>query len=269
MEIIYPAANIKCTTNKFTLTINSNRKESIALENNDNAEYNLFSDESGQENRIGSAAILYKKGRSSQVKSLKAYLGTSDEQNTYKAKIIGAITALWLLQTTLDTISKKVSLYTDNQSIIDALSTPKLTSGQYLINTLIIAANTAKCKLGIRWILGHSKAKGNEAADKLTKEAATGHSSSRVNLPHILQMTLPSSASASKQKYISLLKTKWEQIWDASPQRHRIALFGGEFPFSSFCKQLNELSKKTSQPNIANKMHTFSTKHSNKQDQQI
>ena len=118
---------------------------------------------------------------------------------------------------TLDMISKKVSLYTDNQSMIDALSTPKLTSGQYLINTLRTAANAALCKLSINWISGYSKVKGNEAADKLAKDAATGCLSPRTSLPHLLQATLPSSASASKQIFTSSLRTKWKQNWHASP----------------------------------------------------
>ena len=162
----------------------------------------------------------------SQVKSLKVYLGTPDEHNTYEAEIIETIITIWLLQSTPDTIGKKVSLYTDNQSIINALSTPKLTSGQYLINTLRTAANTALCKLSINWISGHSKVKGNEAADKLAKDAATGHSSPRTSLPHLLRATLPSSASASKQKFTSSLSTKWKQNWYALPQRHKAELLG-------------------------------------------
>ena len=51
METIYPAAVIKCTKDKFTTSIDSNRNDSITSESNDNADYKLFSDGSGRENK--------------------------------------------------------------------------------------------------------------------------------------------------------------------------------------------------------------------------
>ena len=68
----------------------STRKESIAMEARDDADYKIFSDGSGQENRIGSAAILYRKRKISQVETLQKYLGTPNKHNTYKAEIVGA-----------------------------------------------------------------------------------------------------------------------------------------------------------------------------------
>ena len=88
-------------------TIDKSRKDSIKSEANNNAESKIFSDGSGEDNGIGSAAILYRKGRLGQVKLLKAYLGDAGEHNTFEAEIVGAIIALWIIHITPETIGKK------------------------------------------------------------------------------------------------------------------------------------------------------------------
>jgi ribonuclease HI len=82
--------------------------------------------------------------------------------------------AIWLLETTPETVGKRVSLYIDNQSIISGILKPKATPGQYLLNALRTAVNRVACNLTIRWISGHSDVKGNEEVDKLAKDAADG-----------------------------------------------------------------------------------------------
>ena len=52
----------------------------------DNADYKIFSDGSGQENGIGSAAILYGKGRTSHIEMLQKYLGTQANTTPMKQK---------------------------------------------------------------------------------------------------------------------------------------------------------------------------------------
>ena len=81
---------------------------------------------------------------------------------------------IWILETTPETIGKRVSLFIDNQSVITAVKAPKAKSGQYLLDTLRSAANRVACNLTMKWISGHSKVRGNEEVDRLAKEAATG-----------------------------------------------------------------------------------------------
>ena len=159
---------------------------------------------------------------------------------------VGAILALWILQTTKETLGKKVSLYIDNQSIIVAMNSIKATPGQYLIQAIRQAANASGSILTIKWISSHSQVKGNEEVDKLAKEAAAGCSSARANLPHILRRTLPTSASALKQDFKSSLKTRWEMPWNASPRKPRILQFGDSFPYSTFLKNLFSLARRQS-----------------------
>jgi ribonuclease HI len=174
METIYPAVTLIQTTPKYTTKIDPNREASIASESADDADFKLYSDGSGQDNGLGAAAILYEKRRARPVRRLQVYLGTPDKHNTYEAEAVGAILALWILQTTPETLGKKVTLYIDNQSIIVAMNSIKSTSGQHLLQALRQASNGSGSKLSIKWISSHSKVKGNEEVDRMAKEAAAG-----------------------------------------------------------------------------------------------
>jgi ribonuclease HI/endonuclease/exonuclease/phosphatase family metal-dependent hydrolase len=246
LETIHPSVTIREGDKRFITKIDNSREDSINSESLDDADYKVYSDGSGQDNGTGSAAILYEKGSHRPVRSLKKFLGTSDKHNTYEAEAAGAILAIWLLETTPETVGKRVSLYIDNQSIISGVLKPKATPGQYLLNILRSAANRVACNLTIRWISGHSKVKGNEEVDKLAKDAAAGRSSATVRLPHVLRNPLPTSASAVKQAFNSDLKQKWMTRWDASPRKPRVAQFGDSFPYSAFLKRVYSLTRKQS-----------------------
>ena len=154
--------------------------------------------------------------------------------------------AIWILETTPETISKRVSLFIDNQSIITAVKMPKAKSGEYLLDTLRSATNRVACNLTMKWISSHSKVRGNEEVDKLVKEAAAGRGSAPDNLPHVLWRPLPASASATKQAILSSLKLKWSKRWDVSPRKPRIMQLGGSFPYIAFLKRVYLLMCKQS-----------------------
>ena len=160
------------------------------------------------------------------MKSLKFFMGNSDKHNTYEVENVGTILTLWILNKTPATVRKRVSLYTDNQSLVTMLPHPKATSGQHLLGSLHSAINGTGCRLMIKWITRHSKVKVNEAADRLAKDTVAGHSSPRISLPHVLRNPLPLSASALKQEFIGKIRAKWAAIWEISPRKPRIAQFG-------------------------------------------
>ena len=147
------------------------------------------------------SAILYKKGFAQPVKTMKLYLWPKTKHNTYEVEAARALLATWITRNMPETIGKTVSLYIDNQPIVMALAGAKTTSGQYLINSTITVANELLCKLTVRWISSHSKVRGNEAADRLAKEAAQGCVSRQADLPHLFRSPLPISASTSKQEF--------------------------------------------------------------------
>jgi ribonuclease HI len=173
-ETIDPTKRNRAENIRFTTFIAKSREVSISYERNDTADYKAYSDGSGQEEGIGASAVLYRKGFVRPVKTIQAYMGTKTKHNTYEAEVAGALLATWIIRNTPETIGKTVSLYIDNQATVMALAGSKTKAGQYLINSTVTAANGLPCNLTIRWISSHSEVRGNEAADKLAKEAAQG-----------------------------------------------------------------------------------------------
>ncbi|KAF8147663.1 hypothetical protein B0H34DRAFT_640281, partial [Crassisporium funariophilum] len=68
-------------------------------------------------------------------------------------------------------------------------------------------------------------------------------SSQQRELPPALRKPLPISASAEKKTYLGEIKAKWDQIWDASPRRHRFREIDPNFPFNRFRKMQNQLTR--------------------------
>jgi ribonuclease HI len=242
-ETIDPTKRNRAENIRFTTFIAKSREVSISYERNDTADYKAYSDGSGQEEGIGASAVLYRKGFVRPVKTIQAYMGTKTKHNTYEAEVAGALLATWIIRNTPETIGKTVSLYIDNQATVMALAGSKTKAGQYLINSTVTAANGLPCNLTIRWISSHSEVRGNEAADKLAKEAAQGRSSRQTDLPHLFRSPLPVSASATKQAYNAKLNKMWAKIWTNSPRKDRFTQTDPDFPFNSFRKRLFMLTR--------------------------
>jgi hypothetical protein len=109
VETIRPAVTLKRLGPQHRIEIYRSREDSINSERLDDADFKIFTDGSGQDGGIGAAAVLYKKGRASPLKSLQAFMGSSRKHNTFEAETMGAILALWILENTPATIGRKVS----------------------------------------------------------------------------------------------------------------------------------------------------------------
>ena len=245
IETIVPTVQHPRSMAKFKVQTPGTRKESIKQEKNDEADFKAFSDGSGLNGGIGAAAVLYRKGRFTPLKQLKAHLGPNTKHNTYEAEIIGAMLAVWLIRGCVETLGKVVSIYIDNQAVLSTIINPRAKPGQYLARHLNSMANELLCVLGVHWISSHSKVRGNEKVDELAKEAADGRSSARVRLPPILRTPLPISASAVKQEHNDNLKAKWEREWEESDRSRRVGLIDDNFPFNGYRKRTYQLSRQT------------------------
>jgi ribonuclease HI len=234
------------TLPRLKMVIAPTREVSIAFERNDNADFKVFSDGSGQEEGIGASAVLYRRKFVRPVKEIQVYLGLKSKHNTYEAEATGAILALWIVRNTPETIGKTVSVYIDNQAIVMALTGNGHSSGQHLIRSLKTAANGLPCNVTFRWISSHSEVRGNEAADRLAKAASLGRSTRREDLPHLLRSPLPVSISAAKQEFQAQVNRRWAKIWDESPRKGRFSRIDPDFPFNTFRKKLFKLTRNQS-----------------------
>ena len=79
--------------------------------------------------------------------------------------------------------------------------------------------------------------------NKLAKEAAERRASPRVELPVIFRRKLPVSASACKKAYLIQLNKLWLEEWVKSPRKRRMDPIDAAFPFNSFRRRLEKLSR--------------------------
>jgi len=93
IETIAPDTTAPMYTPHFKTSIPETREESIAAEKNDTSVYTAYSDGSGHDGKVGAAAVLYKKGISQEINSLKYHLGDLTKHTTYEAEAVGGILA--------------------------------------------------------------------------------------------------------------------------------------------------------------------------------
>ena len=114
METIMPVAENLHQSLQYKTLIPATREGSIEEEGLDRSDFTVFSDGSGQEGGVGAAAVIYKKGLSLPLGHLKAYLGPLTRHNTFKGEVVGRLLGCYLIQNTLGTNFKTISLYINN-----------------------------------------------------------------------------------------------------------------------------------------------------------
>ena len=155
---------------------------------------------------------------------LQYHLGPDTEHTVYKGKVVGLLLTIHLLLSLHTILFSQITLGTDNQASIRALTNQRPHPAHYLtdhvhntieklqINQACLQGlplprsarhrnTTVPCKLtkiSVSWTPGHIGFKPNERADVLAKEAAVGFLSPPPNLPppFLSPNPLPSSIPA-------------------------------------------------------------------------
>jgi ribonuclease HI len=170
----------------------------------------IYTDGSGHNGHIGAA--IY----SPTTEVTKGeYLGTEDTHNVYAAELTAIQMAITLFRETMDK-HKNVYVFTDNQSAIQAIDTPKHQSGQYIIEGILdaideIHEHAPTRTINIEWVPGHKNIEGNEQADQAAKAAAVPSTA-------LLNTIMRSAQNRSIQ---SMAKTKWESEWKSGRENAR------------------------------------------------
>jgi hypothetical protein len=107
-------------------------------------------------------------------------------------------------------------VFTDNQSAIQAIDTPKHQSGQYIIKEILdtidkIHELAPTCNIHIEWVPGHKNVEGNEQADQAAKAAASPSTTS----PNKIMR------SAQNRSIQSMARIKWETEWKTGRENAR------------------------------------------------
>ena len=143
------------------------------------------------------------------------YISTDHTHNVYTAELTAIQMAVTLFEEKNDEHTN-VYIFTDNQSAIQAIDSPKRQSGQYIIKEIldvIDRIHEAKpvSTIHIEWVPGHKNIEGNERADQAAKAAAA----SRTAPPNTKMK------SAQYRSIQSMTKTKWATEWKTGRENAR------------------------------------------------
>ncbi|PPQ73739.1 hypothetical protein CVT24_006959, partial [Panaeolus cyanescens] len=256
---INPSATEKIPTLKspsdvtnFVNTISfSTREESINHEKGDESKVKVYTDGSGQDGYVGAAASLYLNDMTNPVATRHIHLGTIGQHSTYEAELVGILLAIWLLITEAGHVlgRRPISIYTDNQSAIGAITSASRGPAEYIKDE--IARLCAKYfpnlprfqKVDIKWISAHSEVPRNEKIDYEAKQASLGLSSAKQLLPRLLRTDLPLSVSALRQDLKTEIKEKSDAAIRLSPRWERFAPLEEDYNFTNFRKVADSVDR--------------------------
>ena len=162
----------------------------------------IYTDGSGHNGHTGAAIYSPK---TSDTKG--EYVGTSDTHNVYAAELTAIQMAVNLFEEKINE-HNDTYIFTDNQSAIQAVESPKRQSGQYIIEEILDAIDRIHkvkptCTIHIEWVPGHMNIEGNEQADQAAKAAAMSNTN-----PPTIKMK-----SAQNRSIQSMTNTQWETEW--------------------------------------------------------
>lgn len=193
------------------------------------ANFKLYVDGSGYEGGTGAAAVVMRHGE--EISAVSHSLGPLTHYTTFDAEAVGLLLAANEILSR--NLHGKIDIYMDNQSVIQRMESGKKGTGQYILKyaeeALSLAAKRAKdtnstLDMKLRWISAHDDVAGNERADTLAKEAATGKVQPAEYCPLLLHdlPKLPHSKAAVRKEAHQQVSLQWEAKWKKSTHRAKL-----------------------------------------------
>jgi ribonuclease HI len=228
----------------FTWHISNDKDEAMSIVRSRMDDIKIFTDGSGYEGKIASAAVLYgKNNEPKEADSIRFQLGSIKKHTVFEAEIVGVVLALHTIKVLRD--EKRILIALDNQATIRALTNNCRQPGQYLLDEVhkMIGKLGKKIKIHLEWAPGHHDLEGNEAADAEAKRAASGDCTNSKDLPDILQKPLPFSIAAMKADFKDKSKLRWEEMWKKSPRFERFTKIDPNVPNPAIFKTLSSMKR--------------------------
>jgi len=119
VESIAPNQHPNTHTNTTFITeIAQDRDSSMQKEADSLLEIKIFTDGSAIDQKVGAAAVMYRRGKSALSRVLRYHLGGTDEYTSFKAEAVGAIMGIWMIRSEHIAGCLLISVLTDSQAFI-------------------------------------------------------------------------------------------------------------------------------------------------------
>ena len=174
----------------------------------------VFSDASGREGHLG-AAVAAIDDSLQVVESQQVQVGPMDRWSVHVAELIGIFYAISMVfkiahqRLSLDHTPKSATILCDSRSALQTIQNPKNRSGQRIARAILQAATEVQVEgiaLRLQWVPGHCDNPGNNAADRLAKDAA------RPGKTHPFRPLLSRESARLRGNILN----QWEQEWRSS-----------------------------------------------------
>ncbi|EED11752.1 hypothetical protein TSTA_109310 [Talaromyces stipitatus ATCC 10500] len=175
----------------------------------------VFFNASGQQNALGAAAVALDQNHNI-IQHQKVCIGSIEYWSVYTAELMAIYYAISLVlkiamenQVILVGQQEPATILSDSMSALQAISNTRNKSGQRIIQAVQQAAQELKARgipLCLQWMPGHCDNPGNEAANRLAKEAVS------LDKEHPFQHLL----SREKGFIRNRIQEDWEQGWRTS-----------------------------------------------------
>ncbi|XP_035209471.1 uncharacterized protein LOC118183959 [Stegodyphus dumicola] len=158
----------------------------------------IFTDGSKTQERVGAAFVVYDNKILTQRIRLNGY------STVFQAEAIALKSAFIWINEYLKNGKRPINVFSDSQSVLKAINSPKQTLLIKALKELIATERTFRT-VNLNWIRGHTGIDGNEAADQAAKEASNKAE---------VDCHLPNPILAAKDRLLKDAIQKWQERWD-------------------------------------------------------
>ena len=189
----------------------------------------VYSHASGREGHLGAAIVALNDNKEA-IESENVQVGPTERWSVHMAELIGIFYAVNMVfklahqrSIDVDRGNTTATILCDSRSALQAIQNAKNKSGQRIVHAFLQTATEVQGRnvtLRLQWMPGHCDNPGNDAADRLAKEAA------QPGQTHPFRPLLTRESAFIRGK----IHAQWEQEWKSSTKGAHLRKIDGTLP---------------------------------------